>query len=74
MEIIDTKYNGKDVTTAFRLKSNGKVVSRLQSVRLDRDDWEIIQSLLRFVYNQGLQAGSDNRAREIRIALGVEND
>lgn len=38
MEIIDKKYNGKEETTAFHLKSSGKIVSRLLSTKLDRDD------------------------------------
>ncbi|EBW2697616.1 hypothetical protein D7O42_14060 [Salmonella enterica subsp. enterica serovar Montevideo] len=74
MEIIDKKYNGKEETTAFHLKSSGKIVSRLLSTKLDRDDWEIIHNLLHFVYSQGVEAGSKSRAKEIRIALGLEVD
>lgn len=61
MEIIDKKYNGKEETTAFHLKSSGKIVSRLLSTKLDRDDWEIIHNLLHFVYSQGVEAGSNGR-------------
>lgn len=74
MEIIDKKYNSKEETTAFHLKSSGKIVSRLLSTKLDRDDWEIIHNLLHFVYSQGVEAGSKSRAKEIRIALGLEDD
>ncbi|ECZ0087392.1 hypothetical protein F7758_09905 [Salmonella enterica subsp. enterica] len=74
MEIIDKKYNGKEETTAFHLKSSGKIVSHLLSTKLDRDDWEIIHNLLHFVYSQGVEAGSKSRAKEIRIALGLEDD
>jgi len=74
MPVISRKYVKGDETTVFRLESNNNIAARLFSAKLDRDDWEIIQGLLGFVYNQGLEAGSKSRATEIRRALGLENE
>lgn len=70
--LISRKWVKKDETTTFRLEANGNIVARLISTKLDRDDWEIIQGLIGFVYHQGFDAGSAARAEEIRQALGLE--
>ncbi|CAM7343976.1 DNA-binding protein [Klebsiella michiganensis] len=71
-QLISRKWVRQDKTTTFRLVTNGNIVARLLSSKLDRDDWEIIQGLIGFVYHQGFEAGSDARADEIRQALGIE--
>jgi hypothetical protein len=70
MALINKKFDKKEDTTSFKLESNGKVIARLLTAKLDRDDWEIIQNLIQFTYNQGFEAGSENRASDIRTALG----
>ncbi|EDZ9931965.1 hypothetical protein GJ842_27720 [Salmonella enterica] len=71
-QLITRRWSKQDKTTTFRLESNGNIVARLLSAKLDRDDWEIIQDLIGFVYHQGFDAGSDARAEEICQALGIE--
>lgn len=40
-------------------------------LRLERDDWEMLQAMVTLVYNAGVAAGSKQRAAEIREALGI---
>ncbi|ORJ47480.1 hypothetical protein B2M27_25710, partial [Kluyvera intermedia] len=70
MALINRKYNPKAVDTAFILESSGKLVCRLDT-KLPRDDWESLQALFGFIYNQAFEAGSEQRAQEIRKSLGI---
>ncbi|EMB8469001.1 TPA: hypothetical protein JG895_004449 [Enterobacter hormaechei subsp. steigerwaltii] len=54
----------------FRHAESGKILYRLDA-RLERDDWEMLQELISLVYNAGVTAGSEQRAAEIREALGI---
>ncbi|EMM6472098.1 hypothetical protein RJO68_003207 [Enterobacter hormaechei] len=54
----------------FRHAESGKIMYRLDA-RLERDDWEIVQAIISLVYNAGVTAGSEQRAAEIREALGI---
>ncbi|HDX4013591.1 TPA: hypothetical protein ROF70_004219 [Enterobacter asburiae] len=54
----------------FRHAESGKILYRLDA-RLERDDWEMLQALISLVYNAGVTAGSEQRAAEIREALGI---
>ncbi|AOQ02338.1 TPA: hypothetical protein G9E63_004300 [Salmonella enterica] len=54
----------------FRHAESGKILYRLDA-RLERDDWEMLQALIGLVYNAGVAAGSEQRAAEIREALGI---
>ncbi|HAV1840643.1 TPA: hypothetical protein JG919_003934 [Enterobacter hormaechei subsp. steigerwaltii] len=54
----------------FRHAQSGKILYRLNA-RLERDDWEMLQALISLVYNAGVAAGSEQRAAEIREALGI---
>lgn len=62
-------YDSKEKETSFTLKSSGKVVTRL-ATKLSRDDWEQMHALLGMVYRMGIQDGSEDRAKQIRTALG----
>ncbi|EGT5696177.1 TPA: hypothetical protein I4D15_14685 [Enterobacter bugandensis] len=53
----------------FRHAESGKILYRLDA-QLERDDWETLQSMISLVYNAGVAAGSEQRAAEIREALG----
>ncbi|ECZ5331833.1 TPA: hypothetical protein ACHF2V_004775 [Citrobacter farmeri] len=55
----------------FRHAESGKILYRLDA-RLERDDWEMLQALISFVYNAGVAAGSEQRAADIREALGFK--
>lgn len=70
MAIIDSKYNAKARDTAFTLSASGKTVCSLET-KLSRYDWDCLQSLFSFIYNSGVEAGSEQRAEEIRQALGI---
>ncbi|WP_144815036.1 hypothetical protein [Enterobacter sp. DE0047] len=70
MAIIDSKYNTKATDTAFTLATSGKTVCRLEA-KLSRYDWNCLQSLFSFIYNSGVEAGSEQRAEDIRQALGI---
>jgi hypothetical protein len=35
------------------------------------NDWEMLQAMISLVYNAGVTAGSEQRAAEIREALGI---
>ncbi|EHF8235057.1 hypothetical protein [Enterobacter roggenkampii] len=54
----------------FRHAESGKILYRLDA-RLERDDWEMLQAMISLVYNAGVTAGSEQRAAEIREALGI---
>ncbi|AEN67326.1 hypothetical protein Entas_4651 (plasmid) [Enterobacter soli] len=54
----------------FRHAENGKIMCRLDA-RLEPDDWEMLQAMVSLVYNAGVTAGSEQRAAEIREALGI---
>ncbi|HAV1790480.1 TPA: hypothetical protein JG904_004571 [Enterobacter hormaechei subsp. xiangfangensis] len=54
----------------FRHAQSGKILYRLDA-RLERDDWEMLQAMISLVYNAGVTAGSEQRAAEIREALGI---
>ncbi|HFK5727791.1 TPA: hypothetical protein ACG0DT_004623 [Enterobacter asburiae] len=54
----------------FRHAQSGKILYRLDA-RLERDDWEMLQAMISLVYNAGVAAGSEQRAIEIREALGI---
>nr|WP_241390604.1 MULTISPECIES: hypothetical protein [Yersiniaceae]ULG17053.1 hypothetical protein 1772p2_00067 [Serratia proteamaculans]ULG20096.1 hypothetical protein 49p3_00002 [Yersinia frederiksenii] len=71
MSIIKRVYDRKDSTTAFYHSDTGKALCRL-GVKLSRDDHEQLFSLFDFIFRQGEHAGSEQRALEIRIALGLE--
>ena len=70
MSIISRKRDSREEGTVFRHASNGKILCRLD-VSLGKDDWEQLQVLLALVYRQGIEAGSQQRAAEIRTALGL---
>ncbi|MGH2304611.1 hypothetical protein ACRCHC_22165 [Enterobacter hormaechei] len=67
MSIISRRFDKKETGTVFR---SGKILYRLDA-RLERDDWEMLQALIGLVYNAGVAAGSEQRAAEIREALGI---
>ncbi|WP_438442979.1 hypothetical protein [Kluyvera georgiana] len=70
MSIVNKKIEKKESGTVFRHIESGKVLCRLDA-RLGRDDWEALQSLISLVYNAGIRDGSEQRAAEIREALGL---
>ncbi|BBQ86634.1 MULTISPECIES: hypothetical protein [unclassified Klebsiella] len=71
MSIISRKFDKKETGTVFRHAENGKILCRLDA-RLDSDDWEALLSLINLNYNAGVNAGSEQRAAEIREALGLQ--
>ena len=70
MSIISRRFDKKEKGTVFRHAESGKIMYRLDA-RLERDDWEIVQAIISLVYNAGVAAGSEQRAAEIREALGI---
>lgn len=70
MSIISRRFDKKDTGTVFRHFESGKILYRLDA-RLERDDWEMLQAMISLVYNAGVTAGSEQRAAEIREALGI---
>ncbi|EFU8472377.1 hypothetical protein IC373_004188 [Salmonella enterica] len=70
MSIISRRFDKKETGTVFRHAESGKILYRLDA-RLERDDWEILQAIISLVYNAGVTAGSEQRAAEIREALGI---
>ena len=70
MSIISRRFDKKETGTVFRHAESGKILYRLDA-RLERDDWEMLQALIGRVYNAGVTAGSEQRAAEIREALGI---
>jgi len=70
LSIISRRFDKKETGTVFRHAESGKILYRLDA-RLERDDWEILQEIISLVYNAGVTAGSEQRAAEIREALGI---
>ncbi|WP_273960954.1 hypothetical protein [Enterobacter kobei] len=68
--MISRRFDKKETGTVFRHAESGKILYRLDA-RLERDDWEMLQAMISFVYNAGVTAGSEQRAAEIREALGI---
>lgn len=69
MSIISRRFDKKETGTVFRHAQSGKILYRL-NVRLELYDWEMLQAMISLVYNAGVTAGSEQRAAEIREALG----
>lgn len=65
MSIVSRKFDRKDVGTVFRHAVTGKVLCRLE-VKLTSEDREELLSLISLVYRAGENAGSKQRAAEIR--------
>lgn len=72
MSIIQRKRDRKKDGTRFYHFKNGNIICRLDAT-LNRYDWEQLQVLFNFIYSQGKAAGSEERAAEIRMALGFED-
>ncbi|EBZ0015933.1 hypothetical protein ABN36_18330 [Salmonella enterica subsp. enterica] len=70
MSIIQRKRDRKKDGTRFYHAETNKPLCRLD-VTLSQYDWEQLQVLFSFIYNQGKAAGSAERAAEIRQALGL---
>jgi len=70
LSIISRRFDKKETGTMFRHAQSGKILYRLDA-RLERDDWEMLQAMISLVYNAGVTAGSEQRAAEIREALGI---
>ncbi|MBP0999899.1 hypothetical protein [Serratia fonticola] len=70
MSYISGKYLAMQKQTTFKL-ANGKPAASL-SVKLYRDDFDLIIDLINRAYHAGEVAGSEQRAAEIREALGLE--
>ncbi|MCJ8601027.1 hypothetical protein MWH03_00335 [Klebsiella pneumoniae] len=73
MSIIQRKRDRKKDGTRFYHAEHGKLLCRLDAT-LSRYDWEQIHTLFSFIYNNGHIAGSEQRAAEIRQALGLKED
>ncbi|EQA1667322.1 hypothetical protein NTD78_RS23650 [Enterobacter bugandensis] len=69
MSIISRRFDKKETGTVFRHAQSGKILYRLNA-RLELYDWEMLQAMISLVYNAGVTAGSEQRAAEIREALG----
>ncbi|ELY7546262.1 hypothetical protein ACT0XK_004380 [Cronobacter sakazakii] len=54
----------------FRHAESGKILYRLDA-RQERDDCEMLQAMISFVYNADVVTGSEQRTAEIRAALGI---
>ncbi|EJV9475500.1 hypothetical protein PO820_004114 [Cronobacter sakazakii] len=54
----------------FRHAESGKILYRLDA-RQERDDCEMLQAMISFVYNADMVTGSEQRTAEIRAALGI---
>lgn len=59
--------------TVFRHAVIGKVLCRLE-VKQTAEDREELLSLISLVYRAGENAGSEQRAAEIRQALGLQTE
>ncbi|MDI3141504.1 hypothetical protein [Enterobacter kobei] len=70
MSIISRRFDKKETGTMFRHAQSGKNLYRLKA-RLELYDWEMLQAMISLVYNAGVAAGSEQRAAEIREALGI---
>lgn len=65
------KFHTLKGATVFK-RANGAIAASL-TVKLCRDDWEMINAMVEGAYNAGCTAGSEQRAAEIREALGLDN-
>ena len=70
MSITSRRFDKKETGTVFRHAESGKILYRLNA-RLELYDWEMLQAMISLVYNAGVTAGSEQRAAEIREALGI---
>lgn len=70
MAFISSKYAAMNKQTTFKLE-NGKPAANL-SVKLFRDDFDLVVDLINRAYDAGKTEGSEQRAAEIREALGLE--
>lgn len=70
MSIISRRFDKKETGTVFRHAQSGKILYRLNA-RQELYDWEMLQAMISLVYNAGVTAGSEQRAAEIREALGI---
>jgi len=73
MSIISRKRKRETGRTSFVSVTTGKTVGWVDVV-LSNDDWLQVHALLDIAYNAGLKSGSEDRAKEIRMALGINND
>lgn len=71
MSIVSRKFDRKDTGTVFRHVTSDKILCRLDA-QLSREDREQLLSLFSLAYNSGMEQGSQQRAAEIRVALGIE--
>lgn len=70
MSIIQKKRDRKKDGTRFYHSETGNLLCRLDAT-LNGYDWEQLQVLFSFIYNQGKTVGSAERAAYIREALGL---
>jgi hypothetical protein len=70
MAYISGKYLAMQKQTTLKLE-NGKPAVSL-SVKLYRNDFDLIVDLINRAYHAGETAGSEQRAAEIREALGID--
>ncbi|HDG9776702.1 Uncharacterised protein [Raoultella planticola] len=75
MSIVSRQYDKKEEGTVFRHAVSGKLLCRIDA-KLTRDDWMLLHGLLSLVFHAGISTGSEQRAAEIREALGypAENE
>lgn len=73
MSIIKRKRDRKKDGTRFYHAKNGNLLCRLDAT-LSQFDWEQLQVLFGFIYHSGEASGSEERAADIRRALGVEKE
>ena len=71
MSIIQRKRERKKDHTRFYHAESVALLCRLDAC-LNDYDWNQLQVLFSFIYSRGQEAGSELRAKEIRIALGLE--
>lgn len=70
MAIIKNTYDRKGPETVFYSETTGEPVARL-SVKLSKDDFYLVMEVINSSYSSGVKAGSEERAAEIRAALGL---
>ena len=71
MSIVSRRYIRGETETTFRHAATGKVLCRLD-VKLSRVDFEQLQVMMAMIYRKGMEAGSEQRATDIRVSLGLE--
>ena len=72
MGFLLNKYYATKGATVFK-RTNGVAVASL-SMKLFRDDWNMIVAMVEGAYSAGVTAGSEQRAAEIREALGISDE